>query len=295
MLQVIKLKLKLTSSLPKFHTSMEISRMPWKLSTCHQISTGILTGPLWIGTVFPARGDLDRGCLVIWKNFESEPQCPEAIRLLVLINSSKLQNHLDNTTLITNTINYINKALKLFPSDLLILKCAAVLFESIDPTASVKFLHCIKSWRVWQLRCIKQLRSFESNNFCKSVINLAHLLKRAQSLTSDALMKTFIKFNEARLLEEEQIQKAEEFLQGNYHGESEFRFGAFALGCHLLHGRNQLAEAADHFKDVLGQMNKIVKLWNCVAATHLKQKAFTPARKSFERVLQKLTRMTLTP
>ena len=238
-----------------------------------------------LGQCFLARGDLEGAALLFEKILESEPQCPEAIRLLVLINSSKIAKSPENTGLITSTINYINKALKLFPNDLLILKCAAVLFESIDPACSVKFYTASKAEESDNYAVLNNYAVL-SQAVTESV-SQAHLLKRAQSLTSDALMKTFIKFNEARLLENDQIQKAEELYKEIIMENPNFALAHLRLGV-ICYGRNQLAEAADHFKDVLGADEQNREAWNCVAATHLKQKAFTPARKSFERVLQKI-------
>ena len=244
-----------------------------------------------LGQCFLARGDMDGAIMLFEKVLESEPNCPEVLRLLVLINASKIAKMPESeaSELIKKTLNYLNRALKVFPDDLLLLKCAAVFLESSDPEKSVKFYTASNAEESDNFAVL--------NNFVvlKQSLKLSNeavdpaLLRRSQSLASDTLMRTFVKFNEARLLEEFEglISRAEEIYKEIILDNPSFPLAHLRLGA-ICFTRSQYAEAADHFKDVLGADEQNRDAWNCVAATHLKQKAFTPARKSFERVLQNI-------
>lgn len=242
-----------------------------------------------LGQCFLARGDLDGAGMMFERILEAEPSCPEVLRLLSFINCSKLAKMpLDDDSkpirseLVEKITALLPRALALFPEDLLLLHCAAVIYESIDMKKSLEFYKAA--------RCENSENFAVLNNFAV-LQKRPELMEKAQSLCSaDKNMKLYLKFNYACLLEDTSegdndaataIYKEILGEEGNF-GLAHLRLG---LGCFR---RGQLAEAADHFKDALGGEEPNSDAWNCLAAINLKQKAFGPARKSFERVLQSI-------
>lgn len=251
-----------------------------------KLSPDFLPAIFGLAQCFLARGDLEGASMLFERILETEPNCPEVLRLLSFINSSKIAKQPNDSGLIEKTLNYLKKSLKSYPDDYLLLQCAAVFYELIDP---VKAVELYTKSKANESDNFSVLNNFVVLKQSAGLIDLSdrELMKKSQSSTNDPLLKTFVKFNEARLLEEfkDEISKAEELYKEIIMENPNFSLAHLRLGV-ICFGRNQFAEAADHFKDVLGSDEQNRDAWNCVAATHLKQKAFTPARKSFERVLQ---------
>lgn len=248
-----------------------------------------------LGQCFLARGDFEGAGMMFDKILESEPSCPEVLRLSTFINCSKLakmpigSDHLKARLELIDKIKIsLPRVLALFPEDLLLLQCAAVIYEITDQEKAADLY--------------TKSKADESNNF--AVLNnfailkkRPELLKKAQNLCTnqDRTFKLYLKFNEACLLEmnlSSDSVDSEDIVTGIYKEilAEEGNFGLahlrLGLGCFR---RGQLSEAADHFKDALGSGNDQNRdAWNCLAAINLKQKAFGPARKSFERVLQNI-------
>lgn len=277
------------------HVSGNFSEALGNYQLASKLAPEFLPGLYGLGQCFLARGDLDGAAMMFEKILEAEPSCPEAIRLMTLIYSSKVAqaptgNSAENRSdSLKKALGYLSRALSHFPKDSLILQCAAVLYESVDPQKAVEFHMAAKAEESENFAIL--------NNFVvlKQKIGKSHpeadqnLFKKAQELTNDKTHSLYLKFNEARLLEDskDSLEKAEEIYKEILKKNPNFLLAHLRLGC-ISFQRGQYAEAADHFKDVLGADEQNLDAWNCVAATHLKQKAFTPARKSFERVLQKI-------
>lgn len=119
-----------------------------------------------------------------------------------------------------------------------------------------------------------------------SVQQLDEALKHCQ-LKGGEVYDTIL-FNKARLLESNYTESKriyqEIIVRRPGHISSHLRLGCLALS----HGQNQ--EAIDHFKEAIGQDENCFEAWTLLANTQLRMKAVTPARKSFERILQKLDR-----
>ena len=259
-----------------------------------------------LGQCFLARGDLDGALMMFERVLNGEPNCPEVIRLMALIFSSKIAKTPLNDTqtrkeLTEKALPLIKRALSLFPKDEIILQCGAVLYESIDPVRSIELYKASNAQESENFAVLNNFVVLEQSlaDECKnknenSISESRELLKKAlklsetsnQSIQKEAI-RLFLKFNEARLVEKENLIEAENLYREILKVNPNFSFAHLRLGI-ICHQRGQFAEGADHFKDVLGSDEFNRDAWNCIAATHLKQKAFTPARKSFERVLQNI-------
>ncbi len=107
-------------------------------------------------------------------------------------------------------------------------------------------------------------------------------IKRVGSELYDALL-----YNKARLLEssDREIAKA-------IYTELASKRPAM-VDVHLRLGLlcpKDSSEAQEHFKDALGQNENCIEAWALLATAQLRQKALGPARKAFERLLQKIDR-----
>lgn len=246
-----------------------------------------------LGQCFLARGDLDGAGMMFERILEAEPSCPEVLRLLTFINCSKLAklaisaDPKTRSDLIAKVVKALPRVLALFPDDLLLLQCAAVIYESIDSQKSADFYARFK---------VEESDNFAVLNNFAVLKNRPDLLKRALTLCSQDKhdLKLYLKFNEACLLEDAQditdntLTPSDEILKDILVEEGNFKLAHLRLGLGCFR-RGLLSEAADHFKDALGSGDEQNRdAWNCLAAINLKQKAFGPARKSFERVLQNI-------
>jgi RNA polymerase-associated protein CTR9 len=246
-----------------------------------------------LGQCFLARGDLNGALMMFDRILESNPTCPEVLRLVTLIHCALASLDSPKSSSphpsLTEALKLIPKAIEFFPKDKLLLQCAAILHEQNDPIRALEFYSAAD---IQESNNFAQLNNFvvlknhhHHHDESKNLENDRLLLKRSQDLATSDSLRTLIRFNEARIIEEctsdDHIEIYREILKSN----PNFPLAHLRLGICCFKG-GQLAEAADHFKDVIGNDNHNRDAWNCLAATHLKQKAFTPARKSFERVLQ---------
>lgn len=265
-----------------------------------KLSPDFLPALFGLGQCFLARDDLDGASLMFEKILEIEPSCPEVIRLMTLINCSKFSKNINKT----KTLSLMEKALKLFPNDNLLLKCAAVVYEFVDQEKAFEFYEKSKAFESENFAILNNFVVLKQKLKKSEIENDLKLLERAQSTVTDKVLKLYLKFNEARLLESSSISsgsssgegdnidtvntqstKSEQLYKEILKENPNFSLAHLRLGI-INFGRGQLSEATDHFKDVLGIEEGNRDAWNCLAAINLKQKALNPARKSFERVLQ---------
>jgi RNA polymerase-associated protein CTR9 len=181
----------------------------------------------------------------------------------------------------------LKQALSLFPEDKALLQAAATVFAPSESELALSYLNRLSEQN-------ESLTNFALLNN-HAVLKIRHkqldgaeeLLAQAKSLLKDPRFSLFLAFNSAVLLDESgRFDEADVAYKSLLDGA-----GKSFAPCHLRLGilalrRGQLSEAADHFKDALGIDEKSVDAWNCLAVSQLKQKAFNPARKAFERVLQ---------
>lgn len=274
----------------------------YQLST--KLAPEFLPSLFGLGQCFLARGDLDGALMMFERVLDGEPNCPEVIRLMALIFSSKIAKTPSTDTqtrkeLTEKALPLIKLTFSLFPKDEIILQCGAVLYESIDPLRAIELYKAANAQESENFAVLNNFVVLKQSlvNECKnenSILESRELLKKALKLSEafnqshqNEAIRLFLKFNEARLVEKENLIEAENLYREILKLNSNFSFAHLRLGI-ICHQRGQFAEGADHFKDVLGSDELNRDAWNCIAATHLKQKAFTPARKSFERVLQNI-------
>lgn len=254
-----------------------------------KLSPDFLPALFGLGQCFLARDDLDGASLMFEKILEIEIDCPEVIRLMTLIHCSKLSKGGAKESA-SKALNLLPRALKLFPHDQLILNCAAVLYETVDQEKSLAFYSKSNAKESENFAVLNNFVVLKQKLKKIDLENDLKLLKRAQSLSlSDKISNLYLKFNEARLLEEigddAEKSEAEQVYKQIIKENPNFSLAHLRLGI-ISFNRGQLSEATDHFKDVLGIEELNRDAWNCLAAINLKQKALNPARKSFERVLQ---------
>ncbi len=250
-----------------------------------------------LGQCFLIRNDLGNAAMMFKKVIEIEKACPEAMRLLVLINMSLLSRLNESDSECSSIMEKVHKllpqVLESFPADPVIVQCAAVLFESSNPLKSIDYYDSLLSLNQAAFENFAILNNHAVLKHSLGGINqgsaqIEQALNRLQSATAPivAQISPFLKFNRARLLEDEgRSSEAEAIYRSLLTDPYTSALSNLRLGS--IHFRSgQYAEAADCFKDVMGSNSDHKDAWNCLAATHLKQKALNPARKSFERVLQ---------
>ena len=274
------------------HVSGYFSEALGNYQLASKLSPDFLPALYGLGQCFLARGDLDGASMMFERILESEPNCPEVVRLMTLIQCAKISQSSSEELLVQKTLIFLPKALALFPKDELLLQCAAVLFEAVDPQKSVEFYTAANAEESQNFAVLNNFVVLRQQNLKLLKTDLSvhrEILGKAQTLTTDKTLLLYMKFNEARLLEdaEDSLQEAERLYKEILLSSPNFPLAHLRLGC-INFRRAKYAEAADHFKDVLGADDQNRDAWNCVAATNLKQKAFNPARKAFERVLQNI-------
>lgn len=244
-----------------------------------------------------ARHDLHNACMMFEKVLEIQKDCPEAMRILALIHMTTLSKSEESDpqrlAAIEKAKKLLPNALKLFPNDCTLIQCAAVLFENSDPSKSAEYYQSLLN--------INQSASENFailNNFAVLKSSLGQIsdgssqidqaLARLQASSSALVgqISPFLKFNRARLLEDEgKLAEAEAIYRSLLNDPYTSTLSNLRLGS-MHFARGQYAEAADCFKDVMGSNSDNKDAWNCLAATYFRQKAYNPARKAFERVLQ---------
>ena len=252
-----------------------------------------------LGQCFLARNDFQNASMMFEKVLEIQKGCPEAMRLLVLVHMTKAakftESDPERASSITKAQQLLPQVLNIFPNDKSLIQCAAVLFESSNPVKSVEYyesLHKVNSAAFENFAILNnyavlknslgQLEDGSSQVECA----LARLQTASASIVSQ--VAPFLKFNRARLLEDEgRLSEAEAIYRSLLTDPYTSTLSNLRLGS-IHFNRGQYAEAADCFKDVMGSNSENKNAWNCLAATHFKQKALNPARKSFERVLQEM-------
>jgi RNA polymerase-associated protein CTR9 len=279
-----------------------------------KLSPDFLPALFGLGQCFLARDDLDGATLMFEKILEFEPNCPEVLRLMILIHCSKLalkrsqgsnesKESKEFKESSSSALNLLPSVLKLFPHDSLIQSCAAVLYEAVDQEKSLEFYSKSNAQESQNFAILNNFVVLKQKLKKIQGPSDLELLKRAKSLNSDKNLNLYLKFNEARLLEEldsgdsdsgsssdkdkDNVQRANEIYKEILKENPNFSLAHLRLGI-ISFRKGQLSEATDHFKDVLGIDESNRDAWNCLAAINLKQKALNPARKSFERVLQNI-------
>lgn len=252
-----------------------------------------------LGQCFLARHDLDNAGMMFEKVLEIDRDCPEAKRLLSLVHMSKIAKSDDSDP---QRVAAIEKAQKLlpqvlseFPNDHVLVQCAAVLFENIDPVKAVEYYDSLMNINPAASDNFALLNNFavlknslnRHDNGCEQIEKALSVLQ-ASSSSLVGQIAPFLKFNRARLLEDEgNVAEAEAIYRSLLTDPYTSTLSNLRLGS-IHFKRGQYAEAADCFKDVMGTNSKDKVAWNCLAATYFRQKAFNPARKTFERVLQEM-------
>lgn len=260
-----------------------------------KFSPSFLPALFGLGQCFLARNDFDNAVMIFEKVLENDSECKEAVRLLSMLYVAQLSkaDPSARSGLLSKAQQLLPKALNAFPDDIILLQSAASVSESTDASKAVE--HYEK---------LMKLNPTTSENF--AVLNnltvlrqslgtieggLAALEKAKDNLAKDnstqsSQLESFIQFNTARLLEDEgKHDDAEAIYRSLLVSTQASALSYLRLGI-INFNRGQLAEAADYFKDVMGSDPLNRDAWNCLAATQFAQKAFTPARKAFERVLQ---------
>lgn len=252
-----------------------------------------------LGQCFLARNDLANAATMLEKVFDVDAGCVEAARLLSLIYMTHVAKSDDDNSQRAEAVkkaqNILPIALKAYPNDFVLLQCAAVLFESTSAAKSVEYYESLlkaNSAASDNFAIINNLAVLKSslgpNASGPEMIERAEKLLKASNSSDIGQIAPFLTFNRARLLESEgHVSDAESVYRSLLTDPYTSSISNLRLGSiHFSHG--QYAEASDCFKDVMGSDNNNKEAWNSMAATQFKQKAFTPARKAFERVLQEM-------
>ncbi len=247
---------------------------------------------------FLSRNDFKNASMMLEKVLEIQKGCPEATRLLALVLMSHIskasESDSERPALLKKAQQLLPQVLHLYPNDNILIQCAAVLFESSDAAKSAEYYELLRknnessfdNFAVLNNYVVLKhsLGKFEDGNAAQIENALARLQSASASIANQ--VSPFLKFNRARLLEDEgRLSEAEAIYRTLLTDPYTSTLSNLRLGSIHFY-RGQYAEAADCFKDVMGSNNQHKDAWNCLAATHFKQKALNPARKSFERVLQ---------
>jgi tetratricopeptide (TPR) repeat protein len=190
-----------------------------------KLSPDFLPALFGLGQCFLARDDLDGATLMFEKILEFEPNCPEVLRLMILIHCSKLtlkgskgsqgsnesnkskeskefKESKESKESSSSALNLLPSVLKLFPHDSLIQSCAAVLYEAVDQEKSLEFYSKSNAQESQNFAILNNFVVLKQKLKKIQGPSDLELLKRAKSLNSDKNLNLYLKFNEARLLEE---------------------------------------------------------------------------------------------